>query len=161
MQLDDSSKMISYLASIASESDNLTFKPGEFIPSIEDEKRFIQSHLENENCFALVAIKDDRIIGNLSFKGGNTIRLKHTGEFGVSVLKEYWGNGVATELIKGLLEWAKKSPITKINLKVKEDNSTAISIYKNFDFEIEGKIRRDFCINGKYYDSIIMGKIIE
>jgi len=161
MELKDAGAMIPYLASIASESDNLTFGPGEFTPSLEDEEKFIASHRDRDNSYALVAVQNDRIIGNLSFEGGVRNRLSHTGEFGVSVLKEYWGNGVATELITCLLDWAISGPITKINLKVREDNASALSLYEKLGFEIEGKIKRDFRIDGTYYDSIMMGKIVQ
>ena len=161
IQLKDANAMIPYLASIAAESDNLTFGPGEFTPSVEDEEKFIDSHIKTENSYAIVAIQNNKIIGNLSFEGGGRSRLSHAGEFGVSVLKDFWGNGIATELIKSLLDWAISAPITKINLKVKDENSSAITLYKKLGFEIEGKIKRDFCIAGIYYDSIIMGKIID
>ncbi len=160
IELKDARPMLVFLDHVASESDNLTFGPGEFTPTVEEEESFIQSHSNSENCYALVAVLNGRIIGNLSFQGGGRNRIAHCGEFGVSVLKEFWGNGIASALIENMLEWSKTSPITKINLRVKEDNTNAIDLYKKFGFEIECVLKRDFKINNLYCNSVMMGKII-
>lgn len=84
------------------------------------------------------------------------------GEFGVSVLKEYWGNGIGEELIKYLIAWSKDSGIIrKINLRVRTDNTPAIKLYKKLGFLEEGKRKRDFLIKGKFYDSLLMGLMID
>lgn len=155
---EDAAKMLDYISTIAGESNNLTFGPGEFEISEEDEGKFIeQSHLTNNNLF-LVATIGERVVGNLTFRGGHRPRIAHDGEFGVGVLKEYWNNGVANELIATLIEWAKKGGIvTKINLKVKDDNENAIQLYKKHGFQVEGHISRQFLIDGQYYSVYHMG----
>ena len=161
IELKDAEPMLSFLESVAAESDNLTFGPGEFRPSVKEEEEFIKSCREKGNCCAFVAASEGRIIGNLSFRGGERSRTSHAGEFGVSVLKEFWGNGIATALMNRMLDWAATAPVTKINLKVKDDNDAAIDLYRKLGFEVEGRLTRDFRINGKYYDSVLMGKIID
>jgi len=153
----DGELLLPFLALVAIESDNLTFGPGEFTPTGEEEEEFIRSCREKDNGCIFVAVIEGRIIGNLSFRGGDRKRNRHTGEMGVSVLKEFWGNGIATALVNRLLEWAVASPITKINLRVKEDNRTAITLYSKLGFMEEGRITRDFLIEGRYYDSVQMG----
>jgi RimJ/RimL family protein N-acetyltransferase len=84
------------------------------------------------------------------------------GEFGVSILKEYWGNGIGTELIKYLIEWSKQSGlIRKINLIVRDDNFSAIHVYKKLGFTQEGIISRNLQINGKFYDALFMGYTVD
>lgn len=68
-----------------------------------DEKEFIKDMSQRENALFIVAQHKDKIIGNLSFSGSSTNRTAHAGEFGVSVLKQYWGNGVGEKLIKYLI----------------------------------------------------------
>ncbi|WP_052045184.1 GNAT family N-acetyltransferase [Caloranaerobacter azorensis] len=87
-------------------------------------------YYNSDNKLFLIAEIEGEIVGNLSFKGSNRRRLKHAGEFGISVKKEYWNMGIASQLIKELIEWAKSSGIIKkINLKVMEDNERAINLY--------------------------------
>jgi RimJ/RimL family protein N-acetyltransferase len=158
----DASGLIDYLNTIAAESDNLTFGLGEWDVTIEAETEFIESAMKSDNQYFVIAELEGLIIANLNFTAGTRPRLEHFGEFGVSVLKEYWGNGIAFELIDGLIQWAKNSKkITKINLQVREDNERAIKLYKKFGFEIEGLVTRTFFIEGEYYNSYQMGKLID
>ena len=46
---------------------------------------------------------------------------------------------------------------TKINLKVKSDNSPAIKLYEKLGFRYEGKMIKDTLIVGIYYDVDCMG----
>ena len=44
-------------------------------------------------------------------------------------------------------------------MKMAERYSDALRLYKNFDFEIEGRIRASGYRNGKYIDSYLMGRL--
>jgi RimJ/RimL family protein N-acetyltransferase len=79
----------------------------------------------------------------------------------VSVLKDYWGMGIGEELIRYLINWSRDSGIRKINLRVRQDNLKAISLYKKLGFTEEGIVKRDSLIGGKFYDSLLMGLLID
>lgn len=158
----DAKAIIDYTNIIGNETDFLTFGEGEFNITIEQEENFIENTAKQNNALFIVAEIENRIIGNLTFEGGNRPRIKHAGELGVGVLKEYWGQGIGTELIKYLIEWCKNSrSIRKINLKVRSDNNSAIHVYKKLGFCQEGIVTRDFLIKDKFYDSILMGLKID
>jgi RimJ/RimL family protein N-acetyltransferase len=158
----DSKALIDYLNIIGGESDFLTFGKGEFGGSVYEEEIFIENTLKKENALFIVAEIQGKIVGNLNFSGGMRERTAHVGEFGVSVLKEYWENGIGEELIKYLINWSKDSGIIrKINLRVRTDNTPGIKLYKKLGFLEEGIVKRDFLINGKFYDSLLMGLLID
>lgn len=158
----DAKEIVEYINKISGESNFLTFGEGEFNKTIEEEEHFIDNILKQENALFIIGEVEGKIVGTLNFGGGTRPRTVHTGEFGVSVLKEYWGQGIGTELIKYLIDWCKKSGIIrKVNLRVRSDNNSAIHVYKKFGFNEEGIITRDFLINDKFYDSIFMGLIID
>lgn len=157
---EDASNLIDYLSLISGESDNLTFGPGELKISVEDETKFIENAIKSRHQYLIIAEIGGLVIGTLNFIGGTKPRLAHSGEFGVSVLKEYWGNGIAYKMISLLIKWARENKVTKINLIVREDNEKAINLYKKLGFEIEGLIRRRFFIDGEYYNSYQMGLIL-
>ena len=157
----DAKALIDYLSIIGGESDFLTFGLGEFGRSVEQEEEFIENILMKNNALFIIAEVNGKVVGNLNFSGGPRQRTAHIGEFGVSVLKEYWGNGIGEELIKYLIDWSKNSAIIrKINLKVRTDNARGIQLYKKLGFLEEGILKRDFLINSKFYDSVLMGLLI-
>ncbi|HYE84693.1 MAG TPA: GNAT family protein [Clostridia bacterium] len=154
----DAGRIVEYVETISGESDNLTFGPGEFGISVEKETEFLVGISARSNAVYLVAEIDGRIVGSLNFSGGSRPRTAHTGEFGVSVLKEHWGKGIGTELIRHLLEWSKETGIIrKIDLRVRVDNHTAINVYRKLGFVQEGVITRDLLINEVFYDALLMG----
>ena len=158
----DAKELIEYLNIIGGESDFLTFGAGQFKKTVEQEEEFIADSLTKANALFIIAEINGKIVGNLNFSGGAKERTAHTGEFGISVLKEYWGNGIGEKLLKYLITWSKASGIIrKINLKVRTDNTKAISLYKKLGFSEEGLIKRDFLIDGKFYDCLSMGLSID
>jgi len=161
-KVSDAKAILEYTNTISKESDFLTFGEGEFNKTVEEEELFIENVSKRNNALFIIAEIEGKIVGTLNFSGGARPRTMHTGEFGVSVLKEYWGNGIGTELIKYLIEWCKNSNvIRKINLRVRRDNYSAIHVYKKLGFIEEGVITRDFRINDIFYDSIFMGLQID
>ena len=109
-----------------------------------------------------MATLNNEIIGILNVGASHKKRLKHIGEFGMSVLKEHWRKGVGKALLTYMLDWAKETGILrKINLKVSTKNESAIYLYKTFNFEIEGMIKRDLYVNNEFGDTYQMGLLID
>lgn len=161
-KISDAKALIEYLNIIGGESDFLTFGLDQFNSTVEQEEYFIENTLEKNNALSILAEVNGKIIGNLNFSGGIRERTAHAGEFGISILKEYWGNHVGEELLKFLIEWSKNSGIIrKINLRARIDNDRGISLYKKLGFMEEGIIKRDLLIEGEFYDSLSMGMLID
>ena len=157
-QKGDAAVIIDYVSKVGAETDNLTFGKGEFGISEDKEAAIIETITKSDNQLMLCAFIDEKLVGQLVFRGGSRPRTRHTGEFGITVLKEHWGMGVGTELINQLIVWAKETQIIwKINLGVRSDNQRAISLYRKLGFVSIGTITREFFINSKFYDSIYMG----
>lgn len=155
---EDAKAVITYMEKVSGESDYLTFGDGEFNTTVEEEAIFIEDSKKYRNALFLIAVCEDEIIGCLTFSGGNRKRIEHYGEFGITVLRKYWGFGIGKILINYLINWARETGIIKkINLKVRADNIKAIKLYKRLGFIMEGAISRFFYHNGIFYDVYIMG----
>lgn len=159
----DAARLVEYAEIICSESDNLTFGPGEFGIGADEEEEFLKSVNRQRNSIYVVAFdSNDRIVGSLNYSGGRRLRTAHTGEFGVSVLKEYWSRGLGRLLLGYLMDWSRGTGIIrKINLQVRNDNLHAIALYESAGFKSEGCISRGLMIDGKFYDLIQMGLDID
>ena len=158
VKVSDAQAVLDFVSQVAGESDNLTFGEGEFNMPLEKEVEFLKALEDDDNAIMLLAFDGEKVIGNLSYSGGKRVRTRHTGEFGVSVRKDYWGQGIGSALIKTMIDWAKSSDYCeKINLKVREDNFKAISLYMKLGFRVEGVVKKDMKINGAYVNAIFMG----
>lgn len=155
---EDAAAVIDYLSIIGGETDFLTFGPGGFGTAPEREEAFIEEIAHSDNQLMLCAWINDELAGHMGFNASPRVRIRHTGEVGVTVRKKYWGLGIGTELLKYLLAWAAESQvIRKINLRVRSDNRRAIELYKRLGFGEEGMITREFMIDGIFYDCLQMG----
>lgn len=83
-------------------------------------------------------------------------RLAHTGEIALSVRKKYWHIGVGSAIMETLIELAKEASLKNVELGVYADNERAIALYKRFGFEEIGRHRGKMCVDGEYYDEILM-----
>lgn len=159
---EDSEKMAKYKVIIGGESEYLTFGENELEIDFEKEKQGIESINKKNNSMMAVALFDGEIVGSIVFRGGERSRVKHVGEMGVTVRKAHWGVGIGSFLLQYLIEWAKETVIVrKINLRVRTDNENAIKLYRKYGFEEEGIFTRDFYVNGKFYNSMNMGLLID
>jgi RimJ/RimL family protein N-acetyltransferase len=160
--VEDATKLIEYVNLVSGESDNLTFGEGEFGMTVEQEEAFIRSYDNNDNACMFIAVLEDEIIGQMSYAGGRRARVRHCGEFGITVKKKYWHQGVGHIMLNYLIKWCEESTYCeKLNLRVREDNIKAIGLYKKLGFEEEGLLINDMKINGEFVNCLFMGKMIK
>ncbi|TCJ02318.1 GNAT family N-acetyltransferase [Cytobacillus praedii] len=147
---------------IDGETENMDREKGEgFIDAAGFEKLIHTDTESNRNLF-LVAEVRDRVVGFSRCEGNQLKRFSHKIEFGVCVIKEYWGYGIGKNLLKESISWADSNGLKKITLQVLETNDKAIKLYQKLGFEIEGILKKDKILSdGNYYNTIIMGRFKE
>ncbi len=154
----DAERILVHMNQIAGESENVTFGPGEFELSVEEERAFLQKTAESSNSLYVLAEIADEIVGTLSFNAGKRPRLQHAGEFGITVLRTYWNAGIGGCMLAYFISWAKQAEmIRKINLRVRVDNLPAIHLYEKYGFVHEGRVTREFYLHGQFIDAYMMG----
>jgi RimJ/RimL family protein N-acetyltransferase len=159
---DDAGNLLAYVNQVAGESDNITFGPGEFEMSIEEEREHIQQVAATPTSLYLIAEIAGEIAGTLSFSTGKRPRTQHFGEFGITVLRKYWNFGIGSRMVTYLVDWARQTGrVRKINLRVRVDNLPAIHLYEKHGFVHEGCIRRELYVRDQFVDGYIMGLQID
>ncbi|MGE3756443.1 MAG: N-acetyltransferase family protein [Pseudobdellovibrionaceae bacterium] len=158
----DASHILSLAKSVIGEEIYQLTSASEFRMTVDDEEKWIRNHLENPNHLLLVATLNNEVIGMLDFSNGHRQRIAHTGEFGMSVAKDFRGQGIGSFLLSSLFEWAKSNRnLEKINLSVHGNNERAVALYKKMGFEVEGVRKKDLNYgDGKYIDTVLMGKFL-
>jgi RimJ/RimL family protein N-acetyltransferase len=154
----DARTILDYVEQVSGESDFLSFGPGEFELTEAEERAYLGKCLAADNQLYLVGWIGEALVSALSFSAGRRPRLRHTGHFGLSVGKAYWGLGIGALMVDALVDWAWATGIvTKINLRVRTDNARAIQLYRRKGFVVEGTISREIRLDGRYYDHHWMG----
>ena len=144
---------------IDGETQNLDREKGEAYIDTAGFEQLIKIDSENKNNLFLVAVSNNKIIGFSRCEGNHLKRSSHKVEFGVCVLKDYWGFGIGTNLLKESIAWADSNGIHKITLNVLETNDKAITLYTKFGFKIEGLLINDKVLaDGQYYNTVVMGR---
>ena len=157
---DDAEKMIEYLNQVGGESDNLFHGENEFNVPIEGVRRKLAMSKDSENSIVLIALDNEQIIARAELAGYYAARIRHRAEFSISVKKEYWNQGIGTEMIEKIFEQAKHMKIRIIELEAITDNARAIALYHKMGFVDIGIYKDYFYVNGIYKDAVIMQKIL-
>ena len=157
---DDAEKMIAYLNQVGGESDNLLHGKNEFTVPIEGVKRKLAMSKDSENSIVLIALENEQIIARAELLGYSAARIRHRAIFSISVKKEYWNQGIGTEMLERIIEHAKKMKIKVIELEVLSDNVRGIHLYHKMGFTDIGLYKDYFCVNGMFKDAVVMQKIL-
>ena len=139
--------------SVARERKYLAFLEG---PPIQMTKDFVLGNIQS-NWPHLVAINDEgKIIGWCDISALDRPIFAHIGSLGIGVLAPYRGKGIGKTLIGAALKQAKLKGLTRIELTVRENNTSAIALYEQFGFEKEGVHKNAVCSDGHYENHIFM-----
>lgn len=158
----DAAAALDYVNRVTGETDYLALESGELDWSIEKEQQFIEDHRKADNKLFIAAEIEGAMLGLLGFTGDDKKKMRHSGELGITVVREAWGLGLASALMTYLIDWARSSGVVrKIDLRVRADNDRAIRLYERFGFVKEGTIRRQFLVAGTFRDAYLMGLEID
>lgn len=150
----DAESLLLHLNTVGKETDNLSFSG--FNISKESEARFIKRFADSEYDIMIVALYGDLVVGNGVIEREKIPRYNHRATLSITVLREYWGRGIGTEIMSRLLSFSREAGIRTVSLEVRADNERAVSLYEKFGFAVVGTFRDYFNINGVYHDALIM-----
>lgn len=104
-----------------------------------------------------ITTMENHLIGTLGFDEVNIPARSAKVFIGIG-LKEYWGKGFGQDALKIFLNYLFNYwNFNRLTAETWEGNKRAIHCYEKLGFQIEGRLREAYYINGKYYDVIVMG----
>ncbi|WP_232306033.1 GNAT family N-acetyltransferase [Pontibacillus litoralis] len=113
---------------------------------------------KQDGCvFSVYTASDQTHIGVCDYRDVNLVT--RTATIGISIgHKDYWNKGYGTDVIQTLVcDLFKRMNLRRIQLDTWSGNERAIRAYEKCGFSIEGILKENEYVNGKYYDTIIMG----
>ena len=138
--VEDAEEIISVISTADKETLFLARNPGEFSPTVEEEKNLIAG-LKNSNRTWFIAEYDKKIVGQCSIGFVNGYqRYRHRASVAFVILAEYCNIGIGGKMMEECLKWCEDNKITQIELDVVATNKRALKMYQSFGFEIVGTI---------------------
>ena len=159
---DDAFLMRDYINTVSKEQTFIRFQ-GEEV-SLEDETKHLLGQMQKiakKQTVQLHVVYEGKIIGIAGIDMKDKTE-SHEGVLGISVAKNYRGEGIGKKLMQFTLDEAKSNlPQLKIvTLGVFGDNSLAEDMYEKFGFKEYGRLPQGVLHKGKYVDHIYMYKNI-
>jgi ribosomal protein S18 acetylase RimI-like enzyme len=158
----DAVDMTRYINELSKEKTFITFQ-GEKI-SLKGEKKYLEDFIEKTNvhkAIKLLVINEGKIIGISDiFMGERTAR--HIGTFGITISKNFRGEGIGRLLMKLILKEAEENiPTLKIlSLGVFANNPIAIKMYEEFGFTEYSRFPNGLLLDSGFEDELMMFKNI-
>lgn len=123
---------------------------------VKEEREFLERKSESENEIQIIAVVDGVIVGNAGIASvGTKYKLRHRAEFGISILKDFWGLGIGKALTSACISCAKKAGYAQLELDVVAENTSAISLYKKEGFVEYGRNPKGFKSRNSGYQELI------
>jgi ribosomal protein S18 acetylase RimI-like enzyme len=129
-------------------------------PPLESTRAFILNNIEQGHP-QLVALSEGQVIGWCDVLPKSRPVHAHIGVLGVALLPEFRRQGLGGRLMRQTLHAARAFGLHRVELTVREDNKSAISLYKKIGFEIEGLLRDAIRVDGAYGNVVLMGLLFD
>jgi ribosomal protein S18 acetylase RimI-like enzyme len=136
--------------------------PLAFGSSYEEEINFTSEKWKSRIDNALFAVFDDKPVGMVVFLINSKQKLNHVAEiFGVFVKEEYRTKKIGKQLVESAINnIRRKENIIKIKLVVTAIQDSAVKLYSSLGFEIVGTLKNELCFESKFYDALVMEKLL-
>lgn len=152
---EDAAALLDYLKIVGGETDNLSFG-AEGVPlAPEEEQAYLRTQVDSPDHVQYLARVDSELIGTASLNRKPN-RMRHRGEFGISLKKAWWGCGAASALAEAILAFARENGFEQLNLEVRGDNARAIRLYEKLGFRKLCTFPAFFKIGGEPVDFDLM-----
>lgn len=156
----DAPAMLKYINTISKERTFICFQ-GEQLTLVEEEKVLIKQleQIGKHEGVTLFVVAEGKIVGISQIEMKDKAA-KHEGVFGISLFKEYRGEGIGKKLTQMVLEEAEKHipQLLIVTLGVFGNNRLAMEMYKKFGFVESGRLPKGVLHRDEYVDHVYMFK---
>jgi ribosomal protein S18 acetylase RimI-like enzyme len=126
----DAEQFLNLCQKLDDETRFMLLESGERTTTIEEQRDQVESLLKQENQTIFVAEHDNQIVGYLAAYGGDFKRNRHSAYLTIGILSAFTGQGIGTQLLRALEEWAQQHHIHRLELTVMTHNKAGIALYR-------------------------------
>lgn len=152
----DGSAVFEVFNATHAETDYLLSYPDENSFDPEQEARFLEEITGSPNEIEIIAIVDGKIAGTAGIEAvGTKYKVRHRAEFGISILREYWGLGLGRALTEACIQCARDAGYKQLELNAVAENQRAVSLYESLGFKEFGRNPKGFNSRVSGYQEIV------
>lgn len=156
--LDDVQITLNYINELVEEKAMIALDQ---LQDLEKQTKYINSSVQeiaDKNKIQFLAFDQDVLAANAEIRKGS-LKETHLGSLGISVAKDYRGEGVGKFMIQHLLKTAKTElDVSTVKLEVLAINQPAIGLYQKLGFTEYGRLPNGVNHYGNIADKIFMYK---
>lgn len=151
----DAAEIARRMARVVKEGIYLEEEP-DTLPTDREQEQEIRKIREDGGLYAVAEV-DGKIAGVALLRRGPLEMNRHVAKFRMWLVPGYRGLGLGKKLMEYVIDGARARGVEKISLDVFSNNERAIGLYKKFGFRVEGRLKRQYVLEGRYVDEIVMG----
>jgi ribosomal protein S18 acetylase RimI-like enzyme len=138
----------------------LKSEPIAFSSSYEEEQSIPENSWRERINNNLFVMADNKPVGLAGFFRNTHLKTHHVCEmYGVYLRSEYRGQGIGKRLVEAVMaEIQRLKGVTIIEVGVNPTQKAAKNLYRKRGFKTVAHFNKWMCIDGKFYDALIMEK---
>ncbi len=157
---DDAAAILRLARQVGEETDFLRIGSYGFGYNEEIQREAVACMLADEKSLMALGLVDGEPIGFFKVDRETGGRVDQNATLGLAIVKDSWHLGIGAIFMVVALDFATTVGYHKISLDVRADNERAIRLYKRFGFYECGLRKEHVLVNDKYYDEMIMEKLL-
>lgn len=135
----DAAQVLDVFCRSHAETDFMRTYPEENTFTVEAEGAFLDGKAADPREVEICAIIDGRVVGTAGIDSfGRAEKTAHRAEFGIGILKEYWGLGIGRALTQACIDCARQAGYVQLELSVVAENDRAVGLYQSLGFSAFG-----------------------
>lgn len=124
-----------------------------------EEASYLKEKTESPCEIEMLAEVDGTVVGSAGINAvdAGKDKLRHRGEFGISVARAWWGLGIGRALTRACIACARRAGYRQLELDVVAENASAQALYRSEGFVEMGRNPRGFLTrDGDWQELVLM-----
>lgn len=160
---EDAEQFLKFREQVPHDSTHTMQYVGMKFPTVEETTKRLATQQDDKATMNIGAFDGDKVIAYLNFRlpWDEHPWVQHLGQFGMMVLKDYWGYGIGKRLLALQDDHARSIGVNRIEAMVRVKNDRGVKLYLNSGYKIEGTREKSAKINGEVVDEYFIAKILD
>ena len=137
---EDAAAFLDFFNAVRSETDYLLSGPQDPMPTMEEERAWIENSLNSPDQMMIVCEIDGQIAGNCQIAFQPQAKTRHRASLAIALRQKYWSRGIGAAMFRELIAAARQRGVTQLELDYIEGNDRGRALYEKMGFRPWGEL---------------------